>query len=202
MTPALHVTAPPGRHGRGWALWETAALSLLLAYALVALPALVTGLSVYAELGTVRTGVSVPLVEHWQVLSSLPRAALLDMPVLEIDLAAGLPVARSFAMTLRQALLSLALAVLLAISMRRMRQGHLEPGWAALMIGAGLVAALSPGLLGHCVRPGETGGVLALTGLPDALVQRLSAISPFIQGGVMILLAWPLLARWVRTPLR
>ncbi len=162
-------------------------LVLLALYAVFTLPGLVAALFVYGEIGSLRLAFDAPLWRAWPTLHVLDPAVIWALPVFEIDLAARMPVERSYAVTLTQVVLSVGLAVLMGLAWAR----AIETNRASLMVLAafGLVIAVGPGLLGHCVGTDQSGGLFMLLGMAPETARQWAGLSPWIQAGYGVLLA-------------
>ncbi|MGF1456839.1 MAG: hypothetical protein ACFB6R_15840 [Alphaproteobacteria bacterium] len=155
-------------------------LVLAALYGVLVLPGVIAALAVWAELGTVRLALDWPLARSLPLAGALDPVTLAKLPVLDLDLARGLPVSRSYTVSLAQLALSGVLAVLIAATgARALATGSRMLGLVAL---AGLPVAMAPGLLGHCVGEEEAGGLFLLLGLGAEDAAAFAGVSPWLQG--------------------
>ncbi len=163
-----------------------AGLFLAALYSALVLPGVVAALFVQAELGTLRLGLDWPLARALSALDALDGTTIAALPVLDLDLAQGLPVSRSYTVSLAQLALSGLLAALIAwAGARALASGARMLGLAAL---AGVPIAIAPGLLGHCAGEGVPGGLFLLLGLDAENAAAIARTSPWLQGlyGIML----------------
>jgi hypothetical protein len=122
---------------------------------------------------------------------------ILALPLVEINMTSGHILANMYTLTLGQLGLSVLLGSLMGLVLSGQLQLHsfcarhspknIE---AATGVGAGLLAtigAASTGLLGCCGGASFAGGVFALAGLSSATAASLSAVSPLVQIGLILL---------------
>ncbi len=168
----------------------TAAMVAAMLYAVFALPGLLAAALVQMELGQVEMRLEWPMARLAALGAPLDWDTWAEVPLFELDLAAGLPVERSYAITPVQAALSSALAVLIGLAgARAIRTRRRDLALACAM---GLPIALAPGALGHCVAGDQSGGLFVLLGASPDRATMLAAASPWLQSlyalGLVVLL--------------
>jgi hypothetical protein len=124
---------------------------------------------------------------------------ILALPLAEINMTSGHILANMYTLTLGQLGLSIVLGTLMGLVL----SGQIQlagpcaaPGRqtieTATGVGAGFlatIAAASTGLLGCCGGASFAGGIFALAGLSAATAASLSAASPLVQIGLIVLFA-------------
>lgn len=174
----VQATAIPSK-----ALW----IVFMVAVVLV-LPLVMFAFLAYRQFGLFKPSYFIPYEEMFAAFGSGDLHAVLDAPIISVNVTSGLLLSNMYSLDIAQLLLSVALGVAMGLtldaqlSLRKVCELK-SVGGSAAAAGSGLVATLaasSTGILG-CCGSGLTGGILALAGVSSVTATQLAEVSPFIQ---------------------
>jgi hypothetical protein len=157
--------------------------------AVLALPPAVYAWLSYIKFGLLKPSYYVPYEALLQTLRTLSWPDIWRAPLVVVNMTSGNLLANLYTLTVGQLVLSLSLAVAIALNfsallaLRRACSTRSHAGQAAGAAGTGLfatVAASSTGIFG-CCGGAAAGGVLTLAGLGTTTAIQIGTWSPYIQ---------------------
>ena len=152
------------------------------------LPLVMFAFLAYRQFGLFNPSYFIPYEEMLDAFGSGDLYAVFDAPIISVNVTSGLLLSSMFSLSVGQLLLSVALGVVMGLTLDaqfslRKVCGLKSVGGSAAAAGSGLVATLaasSTGILG-CCGSGLTGGILALAGASSVTATQVAEVSPFIQ---------------------
>jgi hypothetical protein len=160
------------------------------ALAVLALPPAVYAWLSYVKFGLLKPSYYVPYEALLQTLRTLSLPDIWRAPLVVVNMTSGNLLANLYTLTVGQLVLSLSLAVAIALNfsallaLRRACGTRSHAGEAAGAAGTGLfatVAASSTGIFGCCGGAAAAGGVLTLAGLSTTTAIQIGTWSPYVQ---------------------